>query len=440
MTLETFMQISTKQNQIALAIRGKQKKIIVLAGALGTSKTFGAAVMLLSLAKQYPGSVIGVGRKNTTEMKRGTMMSFAEAARKMNLSYRENKLEMRWTIPTKGEDSIILFFEIDQAHDREFSKIKSMNLTCAFIDEADAVLQEGYLAVYGRVGRNNENGAPDFMLLACNPNETWIKENFYDKHRKGTLPDNVEFIEFEMTDSFLDPSYYDKFKDSPHNWQQRYLYNNWSYGDDDTSLFKYLTLDRAHITVLEDGTNYAALDVARFGNDRSVGALWRGNQLIDIHIFKDKEDKITTVELAKRFKTWCEGNNVGYENATVDAVGNGGGVVDYLHENGFYCKEFLAGSKAKGNYNNLRSETTHQLAQAFEKEEAKLFESCPFLGELKKELTMQNYEIRDKQLILESKDKIKQRLGMSPDVADAVIMAYSLQVQTGLITVDDFYL
>lgn len=432
------MQISQKQNKLAQAIKGKQKKIIVLAGALGTSKTFGAAVMLISLAKQYPGSVVGIGRKNTTEMKRGTMMSFDEAARKMNVTdYKENRQDLTWLF---DNGSKFIFHEIDRSHDREFSKIKSMNLTCAMIDEADAVEKDGFLAEYGRVGRANENGAPDFIVIACNPNETWIKEDYYDKYKAGTLANEIEFIEFEITDSFLGSNYYDKFESAPNNWKQRYLYNNWSYGDDDTSLFKYAWLDRSHVTVLEDGERYAALDVARFGTDRSVAACWQGKQLIDISILKDKEDKVTNTELANRFRSYCIHNQVGYDRACVDAVGNGGGVVDYLHEKEFYVKEFLAGSKAEGNYNNRRSEATHLLAQEFESGVIKLIDSCAYLSELKKELTMQNYQIKDKQLIVEPKDRIKERLGMSPDIADAVIMAYSLQATTNLIGVDDIML
>lgn len=435
-----MFQISQKQNQIAQAIKSRKKKVIILTGPLGTSKTFGGAVMLISLAKQYPGSVIGVGRKNTTEMKRGTMMSFNEAARKMGVTgYSENKLDMRWTIHNGNQpDSIILFFEMDHTKDREFSKIKSMNLTCAMIDEVDAIKKEGFLAVYGRVGRANDNGAPDFMILACNPNETWLKEDYYD--RKDNLAKEVDFIEFDMKDSFLGQDYYEKFESAPNNWKQRYLYNNWNYGDDDKSLFKYKYLDRSHITTLKDGKRTAALDVARFGEDRSVAATFQGKQLIDITILKDKEDKITNIALARKFRAYCTANQVGYENACVDAVGNGSGVVDWLHEEGFYVKEFIAGSKSEGNYNNKRSESTHLLAQDFEREEAKILDSCAFIGELKKELTMQNYAVVDRQLIVESKDKIKERLGMSPDIADAVMMAYSLQVNSGMLTVSDISL
>jgi len=429
------MQISTKQNQIAQAIRSKKKKIVILTGALGTSKTFGAAVMLLSLAKQYPKSVIGVGRKNTVEMKRGTLLSFQEAAEKMNLTdYHENRQDMFWIL---SNGSRIQFFEIDQSHDREFSKIKSMNLTCAFIDEADAVQKEGFLATYGRVGRMNENGAPDFIMMACNPNESWIKEDYYN--RKDSLPEDVAFIEFEVVDSFLPRTYYDKFESAPVNWKKRYLYNDWSYGDDEDSLFKYKYLDQAHITVLEDGQRTAGLDVARFGSDRSVASVWQGGQLVDITILKDKEDKITNTDLARKFIKYCRENQVGYDYACVDAVGNGSGVVDFCHEQGFYVKEFIAGSKSEGNYSNHRSEITHLMAQALEKNEIKFLDSCPYLAELKKELTMQNYTIVDRQLALEPKDKIKDRLGMSPDIADAVIMGYSLQAR-GLLTMDDIVL
>lgn len=423
---------------IAETIKARKAKIIVLVGSLGTSKTFGAAAILISLAKQYPGSRIGVGRRNTTEMKRGTMLSFHEAASEMNVKdFSENKLEMRWTFEN---GSTILFFEIDQSHDRDFSKIKSMNLTCAFIDEADAVMQEGFLTTYGRVGRANKNGSPDFIILACNPNERWIKELYYDKWKAGTLPEGVVVIEFDMADSFLPQSYYEKFMDSPNNWKQRYLYNNWSYGDDDNSLFKYAHLDAAHITAVEEGTRYAALDVARFGSDRAVAALWEGKALIDIKILKEKDEKITNPDLGRKFKAYCEAMRVGYDHATVDAVGNGSGVVDWLHENDFECKSFIAGAKADGNYNNLRSESTALLAQDIEKGEVKFLDSCPYLSELKKELTMQQYQVVERQLILESKDKVKARLGMSPDIGDAVIMGYSLIVNRNMLTLDDIAL
>jgi hypothetical protein len=430
-----MLQISPKQNQIAQIIKERKTKTIVLTGALGTSKTFGAAAILISLAKQYPHSVIGVGRKNLTEMKRGTLLSFDEAAQAMDFTeYHENRQDMFWKF---NNGSRIIFFEVDQSRDREFSKIKSMNLSCAFIDEADAVNKDGFLALYGRTGRANKNNAPDFIMLACNPNESWIKEDYYNKHKTNNLPEDTVLIEFEQTDSFLPKDYYQKFETAPENWKKRYLYNDWSYADDDMSMFKYASLDQSHITVLEDGKRYAGLDVARFGHDRSVACVWQGQQLIDITILKEKEQKIDNIQLANLFKNYCLNNQVGYDNAIVDSVGNGGGVVDYLHSQQFYVKSFLAGASGRGNYNNKRSEITHKMAIGFEKGEIKLFDSCPYLAELKKELTMQAYVVEDKVLKIESKEKIKQRLGLSPDISDAVMMGFSLQADRGRFTLDD---
>lgn len=49
---------------------------------------------------------------------------------------------------------------------------------------------------------------------------------------------------------------------------------------------------------------------------------------------------------------------------------------------------------------------------------------CPFLAEFKKEAAMHNYEIKDKVLTLAPRDKVKERLGHSPDIFDAVITGY----------------
>lgn len=44
---------------------------------------------------------------------------------------------------------------------------------------------------------------------------------------------------------------------------------------------------------------------------------------------------------------------------------------------------------------------------------------------------MHNYEIRDRMLVLEPKDKVKERLGDSPDIFDAVLMGYERVLAAG---------
>lgn len=444
------MKISYKQSQIAEAIRQRKTKQLFLIGALGTSKTFGAAVAMLSVALAYPDSLILVARKNRTELKRGTLLSFREAAQEMNLTtIKENEADLTWDISIEQADgtmkhSYIMFLELDHTKDRQFTKIKSINATCAMIDEADGVMHDAHIALFSRTGRRNKNGCPRFILDTCNPNEAWVKSEVYDKWKTpdehGPLPDDVQVVEFEIADSFLGSDYYDPFKNMPRTWQERYLFNNWNYGDDDASLFKYRHMDRAHVDTIAPGLRYVGYDVARSGKDKSVLAMWEGTTLVDIKIVKDRDDVIDTAEQAETLQAYAKDNIVGHQNIGVDAVGLGVGVVDGAKKLGMYVHEFVSGAsstetvKVKDKngklvdmplYNNKRSEVAHKLARALEAGDVTFYSGCPFLADFKKEATMHNYEMKkDKQVQLEPKDKVKERLGHSPDVFDAVLMGY----------------
>lgn len=220
------MQISEKQNQIAEVISARVAKQIFLIGAIGTSKTYGAAVAILSVAWNYPDSLIPVGRKHLTELKRGTYFSFREAAEAMGLwpHISENKAELIWTLTIPQDDgtvkhSYIMFLELDHTKDRQFSKVKSINATCALIDEADGVLHDAHIALFSRTGRRNRNGAPRFILDTCNPNEAWVKSEVYDKWHTpkdhGELTPDMAVIEFVVKDSFLGEEYYEPFINMP---------------------------------------------------------------------------------------------------------------------------------------------------------------------------------------------------------------------------------
>ncbi len=395
-------------------------------GALGTGKTLSAAMAMLSVAISFPDSLVVVARKNLTELKRGTLLSFHEAAHEMNFTqFNENRQELTWTL---DNGSMLMFLELDHTKDRQFSKIKSINATAAMIDEADGVIEEAHIALFSRTGRRNKNGAPAFILNTCNPNEAWIKDRAYNPWHEpelyGKLPAEIAVIEFDPVDSFLGADYYMRFENMPESWKRRYLWNDWNYGDDDASLFKYRHMDRQHVKTIAPALRYAGDDVARSGKDKSVIAMWEGNTLVDIKIVKDRDDVIDTAEQATFLHDYATENVIGYQNIAVDAVGIGVGVVDGAKAHDMYVFEYMSGAAVDGPYNNLRSYVAYQLARDLEAGVAFLYEGCPFLSEFKKEATMHNYETKDKMFVLESKDKVKERLGHSPDIFDAVLMGY----------------
>src|SRR5829696_2055374 len=97
-------------------IRGRVAKQIFLIGSLGTSKTYGAAHAMLSVAHNFPGSVLVVGRKNLTELKRGTLLSFYEVAGDMGLTdFTTTRSPAEWRFEN---GSLLMFVELDTPRTR----------------------------------------------------------------------------------------------------------------------------------------------------------------------------------------------------------------------------------------------------------------------------------------------------------------------------------
>lgn len=441
---------SLKQSSVIEVIANeRQVNKIYLIGALGTSKTYVMAMVLISIARQYPGSFIPVGRKTIAEARVGTVLSFIEVLANLNLRdgkhYRGISL-FGGTEPPRfvfENGSIIQFIPLDHTKDREWQRIKGINATAAGVDEVDGVMESGFDMLAARVGRKNTEiiegyPPPAIIIAACNPNEAWVKEKVYLPYKRGTLPADTRVIEFDMTDSFLYPSgFYDRYADNPPQWRQRYLMNNWDYLDDDMSLFKSKILDNIMVDDYNGAnTHYAGQDVAREGTDRSVTAQIVGNVLTDIVIYRKEDlDYFATDEekqappysniLGRKFIEYCTANSIGYQHAAGDAVGLGAGFIDYCRGEKFYVDEYKAGSKAtEGDFDMIRSQLAVMLANDMANGDFYLYEGCPFLAELKKELLYHQYQTRDKIMKVESKGELKKRLGRSPDVADAVFIAY----------------
>lgn len=476
MAMETMMEaaatanhfrISRKQRELLDDVKSRKYDLILLIGPIGSNKTFAMAYADICIAYQYPKSFIPVARTTLTEARTGTVLSYLEVLDSMGLiqgiDYKfVNGIEVRITFTHNR--SVIYFSALDHTKDRDWRKVKSINATKSSIDEIDSVKMMGYVNLSSRNGRRNQNGQPAVTTATCNPNDGWVKEHIYNKWKNpakyGKLPDRIKVIEFNMEDSFLyKTGYYDRFMTNPEQWKQRYLYNNWDYQDDENSLFKMRILDNIHRDDFDStATGYQGTDVAREGKDRSVIAVIKGNTLVDIQI-RTKEDLDALAEphekeappytdiLARESIKIAGVYSIGYQHASGDAVGNGAGFIDACRMRGFKLNEFKAGARpieattirdpdiltrpdiqqrqiASQAYNNLRSQMYHQLAMDMQKGEFFFWNGCPHLAELKQELLYHGADQSAKVLEVESKDSIRERLGKSPDLADAVVMAF----------------
>ena len=166
------------------------------------------------------------------------------------------------------------------------------------------------------------------------------------------------------------------------------------------------------------------VDPARFGTDRSVIFCRQGARAYVPRVFT----KIDNMTLAARVAHEME--RFRPDVVFVDA-GCGAGVIDRLRQLGFQnvVEVAFGGSASRpGQYANKRAEMWHELAQW-----SKTAGVLPDLADLKADLCQVRYDYDSTgRLRLESKEKLKERTGKSPDLADALALTFAAPVRSRL--------
>lgn len=165
---------------------------------------------------------------------------------------------------------------------------------------------------------------------------------------------------------------------------------------------------------VEAGADVAiGVDVARYGDDRTVMYRREGNKVVSCKVLSKKD----TVDVA--LAAWELANRDPSVSIVVDDTGVGGGVTDQLRRLGakVVAVNFGAVAKQKNKYGTVADELWFELPIG----EIQI----PADAELVQELTMRQYTY-DKQYRrrIESKQDYKKRLGRSPDKADALLLTF----------------
>lgn len=168
-----------------------------------------------------------------------------------------------------------------------------------------------------------------------------------------------------------------------------------------------------------DTPTILGVDVARFGSDSSVIARRQGRLTYEPLVFKGLDN----MTLAARVAAEIERHS---PKAVFIDAGRGEGVIDRLRQLGFSVIEVNFGGRAtkEERYANKRAEMWDNLRVWLE-EGGKL----PQNPELKSDLSTPFYSFdASGRMTLESKDKMKERLGRSPDLGDALALTFALPV------------
>ena len=160
-----------------------------------------------------------------------------------------------------------------------------------------------------------------------------------------------------------------------------------------------------------------AVDVARFGSDSSVILRRRGQRVEEIRTFQ----KLDTMQLAGWVASAIQ--EFQPDRVCIDEIGVGAGVVDRLREQGYQVKGINVARWARQDhlFANLRAEGYWRLRELF----AAGTISIPTDNRLMGELAALRYSYDSQgRLIMESKEAIRQRGQASPDLADALMLAF----------------
>jgi len=157
------------------------------------------------------------------------------------------------------------------------------------------------------------------------------------------------------------------------------------------------------------------VDVARFGADSTILFPRQGLRGFNYIEMRNANTHDITARVLVAKKKW------GSELEIVDGTGGfGSGVVDNLIQAGANPLEIHFSSKAiDARYYNKRAEMWFEMAEWVKR--GGVLPSCPTL---KKQLTAPTYSFKNGKLILEDKERIKKRLGFSPDHGDALALTF----------------
>jgi hypothetical protein len=176
--------------------------------------------------------------------------------------------------------------------------------------------------------------------------------------------------------------------------------------------------DRA-IEPLDDDPVLVGIDVARFGNDKSVILSRKGWKVTGIKEF----EKIDTEALSG----WAEGviHDLVADKVMVDTIGVGGGVADKLRariHNGVTDIVDINVSESPANrdkFHKLRDELWWKVREMFEKKAVSIPKNDILLGEL----TSIKYSMPNGKIKIEGKAELKRRGKKSPNIADALCLS-----------------
>ena len=405
-------------------------KEVLFGGAAGGGKSWVGVSYLIMMALQYPKTRYLMGRSKLDALKKTTLNTFFEVCTAWDLKASKD-------YNFNGSSNIITFYNGSEIilkdlflypSDRNFDSLGSLEITGAFIDEANQITEKAKNIVASRLRYKLDkfNLIPK-MLMTCNPAKNWVYSEYYRPAKDNTIKPYRKFIQSLVGDNTYISKHYEKqLFELDELSKQRLLFGNWEYDATNDSLVEYDAILNMFSQKGIEGEKYITCDVARFGSDRTVIMLWQGLHITYIRTLL----KSAINDVVDEVKRLQQENAVNLRNIIVDEDGVGGGVKDYLR-----CQGFVNNARAlkNENYQNLKTQCYYKLAELINKGQVGI--NCTdvnvknYIIEECEQIRMKDAD-KDNKLQILPKDNVKAILGRSPDYSDALAMRMYYEIDS----------
>ncbi|MGW6120453.1 hypothetical protein ACWFRF_15530 [Nocardia sp. NPDC055165] len=460
---------------------------LLFGGAAGGGKSWLVSLWAVIQCRKFPGIKIGLGRKELSNLRKTTGQTLlAEVFPLLGIvvgrDYRYSSLVDPGIYFSNG--SAIVFIDLAPAPSNpNFDNLGSLNLTHVIIEEAAEIQEKAKSVFSSRKNRklNKEYGITGKVILTCNPGQNFVRQQFYEPWLKlgggdsqswpysndigepilveingEMLPARRAYVKSLPTDNpFLSPNYIQTLRGLGPVERRRLLEGDWDFDDDDAKLFKPHLFQFADDVPASD-EDFGGCDPSR-GGDACVFTHIKKNVIVDqVRLVIPRDDPKLDIGtfVAQKYIEFCRQRGIGYSHAALDVVGIGASVLDACNRLGFYVQAFNAGSThgirrldRYGNiieqprledeaqtialFDKIRSQNFYDMAQAAHKGELLFLRELPFYAELKRDLADHLYETVERQTVVESKKRMKVRIGRSPDYADSLQSAWWVRSNIG---------
>lgn len=419
------MQLTLKQTIALDKLEDKTTKEIIFGGGAGSAKSIIGCYWLLKMCLKYPETRWLMGRKKLKTLKETTLNSFLEVCKMQGVIIEQHfKINHQSNTITFFNGSTILMKDLAYyPSDQNFDELGSLEITGAFIDEVNQVVELAWQIVKSRIRyKLDEYDLIPKIIGTCNPSKNWVYKNFYKKQKEGKLEKDKIFIQALVTDNpFISKHYIENLQSLPKASKERLLFGNWESDDDPNQLISYDNIlnifTNTHV-VDEKANKYITCDVARMGSDKAVIMVWRGMEVVEMLSYD--VSKIT--ELTNHINGLKNKYGIPNSNIIADEDGVGGGLVDNLK-----IKGFINNSKAlnEENYSNLKTQCYYKLSEIIERNE--IFISAEISDEEQQSIIEELEQVKsadsdDGKLKMVNKANVKLMIGRSPDYSDALMM------------------